>query len=203
MPSSSARETIRITTPYFLPDRSARAALVDAVRKRGVQVQILTAGPKIDHPFIRRLSLPSSRHLLDAGAEIYDYQPAMIHAKLMTVDGQWSVVGSTNFDHRSFALNDEVNLAVAQTPPSPPPSTLTWTEDLRAKPATSHSPRSSSQSCSAASHMPCCTLSTGAADPTLPAPATAQALKRHLSCLQRRPCDSAQIRAPGGEVTSI
>jgi len=106
----SARETIRITTPYFLPDRSARRALVEAVR-RGVEVQILTAGPKIDHPTIRRLSRHSSRHLLQGGAEIWEYQPAMIHAKLMTVDGQWSVVGSTNFDHRSFALNDEVNLA--------------------------------------------------------------------------------------------
>jgi cardiolipin synthase A/B len=52
------------------------------------------------------------RHLLEAGAEIYEYEPSMIHAKLMTVDGLWSVVGSTNFDHRSFALNDEVNLAV-------------------------------------------------------------------------------------------
>ncbi len=108
----SARESIRITTPYFLPDRSARHALADAVRHRGVNVQILTAGPRIDHPFVRKLSHHNSRHLLQAGAEIHEYQPAMIHAKLMTVDGQWSVVGSTNFDHRSFELNDEVNLAV-------------------------------------------------------------------------------------------
>ena len=108
----SARETIRITTPYFLPDRAAREALVEAVERRGVKVQILTAGPRIDHAFIRTLSRHSSRHLLRAGAEIFEYQPAMIHAKLMTVDGQWSVAGSTNFDHRSFALNDEVNLAV-------------------------------------------------------------------------------------------
>lgn len=108
---SSARKSIRITTPYFLPDRSARAALIAAVQ-RGVHVQILTAGPRIDHPVVRRLSMQSSRHLLKAGAEIYDYQPSMIHAKLMTIDGLWSVVGSTNFDHRSFGLNDEVNLAV-------------------------------------------------------------------------------------------
>jgi cardiolipin synthase A/B len=108
----SARNTIRITTPYFLPDRSARQALIEAIQKRGVTVQILTAGPHIDHPIIRRMSHRSVRHLLEAGAEIYEYQPSMIHAKLMTVDGMWSVVGSTNFDHRSFALNDEVNLAV-------------------------------------------------------------------------------------------
>jgi cardiolipin synthase len=108
----SARKSIRITTPYFLPDRSARRALIQAVRERGVQVQILTAGPHIDHPIIRKVTHHSVRHLVEAGAEIFEYQPAMIHAKLMTVDGQWSVVGSTNFDHRSFALNDEVNLAV-------------------------------------------------------------------------------------------
>jgi cardiolipin synthase len=107
----SARETIRITTPYFLPDRSARQALIEAVQKRGVKVQILTAGPHIDHPMVRKMSRHSSRHLLQAGAEIFEYQPSMIHAKLMTVDGQWNVVGSTNFDHRSFALNDEVNVA--------------------------------------------------------------------------------------------
>ena len=106
----SACESIQITTPYFLPDRSARRALIAAVR-RGIKVQILTAGPRIDHPTIRTLSRHSSRHLLQAGAEIFEYQPSMLHAKLMTVDGQWSVVGSTNFDHRSFALNDEVNLA--------------------------------------------------------------------------------------------
>ena len=109
---NSARSTIRITTPYFLPDRSARQALEDAIRKRGVAVQILTAGPRIDHPMIRRMSHHSVHRLLQAGAEIHEYQPSMIHAKLMTVDGLWSVVGSTNFDHRSFALNDEVNLAV-------------------------------------------------------------------------------------------
>lgn len=107
----SARESLRITTPYFLPDRSARHALAEAAR-RGVRVQILTAGPYIDHPFVRKLSRDSSRHLLQAGAEIFEYQPSMIHAKLMTVDGLWNVVGSTNFDHRSFGLNDEVNLAV-------------------------------------------------------------------------------------------
>lgn len=108
----SARESIRITTPYFLPDRSARRALAEAVQKRGVRVEILTAGPRIDHNIIRTLSSPSTRRLIEAGAHIYEYQPAMIHAKLMTVDGQWSVLGSTNFDHRSFALNDEVNMAV-------------------------------------------------------------------------------------------
>lgn len=107
----SARHTIRITTPYFLPDRAAREALAAAARS-GVDVQILTAGPRIDHPYIRTLSRNSSHRILTAGAKIFEYQPAMIHAKLMTIDSQWCVLGSTNFDHRSFALNDEVNLAV-------------------------------------------------------------------------------------------
>jgi cardiolipin synthase len=107
----AARESIRITTPYFLPDRSARHALAEAAR-RGVRVEILTAGPHIDHPAVRKLSRQSSCRLLQAGASIYEYQPSMIHAKLMTVDAQWCVVGSANFDHRSFGLNDEVNLAV-------------------------------------------------------------------------------------------
>ncbi|HEX3986542.1 MAG TPA: phosphatidylserine/phosphatidylglycerophosphate/cardiolipin synthase family protein [Acidobacteriaceae bacterium] len=106
-----ARHSLRITTPYFLPDRSAREALAEAAR-RGVRVEILTAGPHIDHPVVRRLSRESSRRMLEAGASIHEYQPSMIHAKLMTVDHQWCVVGSTNFDHRSFGLNDEVNLAV-------------------------------------------------------------------------------------------
>lgn len=107
----SAQNRILITTPYFLPDPSARRAFIEA-RNRGVQVRILTAGPCIDHPFIHKLSRHATRDLIRAGAEIYDYMPSMIHAKLMTIDGQWSVVGSTNFDHRSFALNDEVNLAI-------------------------------------------------------------------------------------------
>lgn len=107
----SAQQSIRITTPYFLPDQSARRAFVGALQ-RGIQVQILTAGPYIDHPIVHKVSRHATRELLRAGAEIYDYMPSMIHAKLMTVDGQWSVVGSTNFDHRSFALNDEVNMAI-------------------------------------------------------------------------------------------
>lgn len=108
----SAQKSIRITTPYFLPDRSARRALEEAASKRGVQVQILTAGPHIDHPIVHTVSRHSTRQLIRAGAEVYDYLPSMIHAKLMTIDEQWCVVGSTNFDHRSFALNDEVNMAV-------------------------------------------------------------------------------------------
>lgn len=107
----AAQSTIQITSPYFLPDRSVRHALKRAV-KRGVKVQVLTAGASTDYSSVRRLSEALSASLIRAGVEFYEYKPSMIHAKLMTIDGVWTVAGSTNFDHRSFALNDEVNLAV-------------------------------------------------------------------------------------------
>jgi cardiolipin synthase len=107
----AAARTIDITTPYFVPDRSARAALRRAVSERGVRVRIVMAGPHCDHRATRLLGRSLSSKLLHSGVEVYEYQPAMIHAKLMTVDDIWAVAGSTNFDHRSFDLNTEVNVA--------------------------------------------------------------------------------------------
>ncbi len=109
---ASAKENIYISTPYFLPDRSARQAIVQAVRERNVQVKILTPGVRSDSPFTRSSSRQLYGKLLKHGVEIYEYQPAMIHVKTMMVDDAWAVVGSTNFDHRSFEINDEVNLAI-------------------------------------------------------------------------------------------
>lgn len=108
----SAQSSIQITSPYFLPDRSVHNALKRAIRERGVRVQVLTAGRLTDYRSVRRLSEALSLPLVKAGVEFYEYQPSMIHAKLLTIDGNWTVAGSTNFDHRSFSLNDEVNLAV-------------------------------------------------------------------------------------------
>ena len=108
---ASAQESIYITTPYFLPDRSARQEMVRAIRERGVEVKIITPGKQNDHLLTRRSSRRLYGELLKAGAEIYEYEPAMIHTKSLIVDRAWSVVGSTNFDNRSFGLNDEVNLA--------------------------------------------------------------------------------------------
>ncbi|HEX4228985.1 MAG TPA: phospholipase D-like domain-containing protein [Bryobacteraceae bacterium] len=108
----SARHTIQITSPYFLPDRSARHALKRAMRNRGVRVQILTAGPQTDHNSIRYFSQATSARLIRSGVEFYEYQPAMIHAKLMVIDNLWSLAGSTNFDPRSLRLNNEVNIAI-------------------------------------------------------------------------------------------
>lgn len=108
---ASAEKTIDITTPYFLPDESLRNEIVRAVRERHVRVRILVPGKHSDHSMTRSSSRGTYGDLLKAGAELYEYAPAMVHAKLMVVDGEWAVVGSTNFDHRSFGLNDEVNVA--------------------------------------------------------------------------------------------
>jgi cardiolipin synthase len=107
---ASATKSIHITTPYFLPDKAARAEMVRAMRERGVEIKIVTPGQHTDHLITRRSSRRLFGDLLRAGAWIGEYQPTMIHAKVMLVDGVVSVVGSTNFDHRSFGLNDEVNL---------------------------------------------------------------------------------------------
>jgi cardiolipin synthase len=108
---ASARESISITTPYFLPDRSLTNELCRAV-ERGLRVRILVPGRKSDHMVTRSTSRAGYGELLKAGAEVYEYQPSMIHAKIMCIDNLWVVVGSTNFDNRSFGINDEVNLAL-------------------------------------------------------------------------------------------
>ncbi len=108
---ASARHTISITTPYFLPDKSLMRELCRAV-ERGVRLRILVPGYKSDHMVTRSTSRGGYGPLLKAGAEVYEYQPSMIHAKVLCIDGLWTVVGSTNFDNRSFGINDEVNLAV-------------------------------------------------------------------------------------------
>jgi cardiolipin synthase len=84
--------------------------LIRAV-KRGVSVKIITPGKRSDHAVTRSSSRRLYGDLLQNGVQIYEYQPTMIHAKILIVDGKWSVVGSTNMDNRSFELNDEVNLA--------------------------------------------------------------------------------------------
>jgi cardiolipin synthase len=108
---ASATRSIDINTPYFLPDESARAELLRAAG-RGVRVRIVMPGSANNHPIARRASRMYYGELIRGGVAIYEYQPAMIHAKILVVDATWSVVGSTNFDSRSFELNDEVNLAV-------------------------------------------------------------------------------------------
>ena len=108
---AASRSSVYINSPYFLPDSSMVDELIRA-RKRNVQVRIIVPGKKSDHALTRSSSRRLLGNLLEAGAKVYEYEPSMIHVKLLIVDGLWSVVGSTNFDNRSFGLNDEVNLAV-------------------------------------------------------------------------------------------
>jgi cardiolipin synthase len=107
---ATARQWIHITTPYFLPDAGVRRVLIDAL-SRGVEVSVLVPGKQSDHLLTRRASRRLYGPLLRHGARIYEYQPSMIHTKSTVVDGLWSVIGSTNFDSRSFGINDEVNVA--------------------------------------------------------------------------------------------
>jgi cardiolipin synthase len=109
---ASANKSIYITTPYFLPDSSARNELIRAVKERNVDVRIVVPGQRIDHHMTRSSSRRLYGDVLQAGAKIFEYEPSMLHAKILIVDGIWSVVGSTNMDSRSFAINDEVNIAV-------------------------------------------------------------------------------------------
>jgi cardiolipin synthase len=105
---ASARSSIHITNPYFLPEAKMIETLAAAAR-RGVRVVVLLPGA-IDHNIVRQASRGELGGLLKAGVQIYEYQPAMLHAKTMVVDRVWATVGSTNLDHRSFALNEELNL---------------------------------------------------------------------------------------------
>jgi cardiolipin synthase len=104
---SSARRSIYITNPYFLPDDRMTRVLTEAPR-RGVRVVVLLPGA-IDNNIVRQASRSMFGQLLEAGIEIYEYQAGLLHAKTMTVDGVWATIGSTNLDSRSFALNEEVN----------------------------------------------------------------------------------------------
>jgi len=112
---ASAKKSIHITTPYFLPDKSLSDELVRAIHERGVEVKVVVPGRKSDIWLTRTSSRREYGKLLRAGASIFEYQPAMIHAKILLIDGLWGVVGSTNCDYRSFGLNDEVNLAARDT----------------------------------------------------------------------------------------
>jgi cardiolipin synthase len=108
---TAAAKSIHLSSAYFVPDELARKALI-AAAKRGVRVQIITPGEHMDAETVRKASRAQWGELLEAGIEISEYQPTMYHCKVLVVDGLWISVGSTNFDNRSFALNDEANLNI-------------------------------------------------------------------------------------------
>lgn len=106
-----AQRSILVASSYFVPDRVAVRALVDACR-RGVAVEIIVPGEHMDIPIVQMASRWRWGPLLAAGVSIHEYRPTMYHVKLLIIDDLWVSVGSTNFDPRSFRLNDEVNLNV-------------------------------------------------------------------------------------------
>ncbi|TFZ05789.1 cardiolipin synthase B [Ramlibacter henchirensis] len=108
---TAAMRSIDIASAYFVPDDVALKSLRSAV-ERGVRVRVITPGPHTDQDTVRHASRGLWGPLLEAGVEMHEYQPTMFHCKMMIVDGLLTSVGSTNFDPRSFHLNDEANLNV-------------------------------------------------------------------------------------------
>ncbi len=111
---AASEKSIDLAMAYFVPDDLALAALEDAM-KRGVKLRIIMPGKHIDTKLVRRASRALWGRILAAGAELYEFEPSMYHCKVLVIDGLWSSVGSTNFDSRSFRLNDEANLNVYDT----------------------------------------------------------------------------------------
>ncbi|MBB5411738.1 cardiolipin synthase [Paraburkholderia sp. HC6.4b] len=111
MAITAATRSLQLASAYFVPDKLTINAIVEAA-KRGVKVQIVTPGKRIDTHTVREASRACWGDLLKAGIEIYEYQPTMFHCKLLVVDEYMVSVGSTNFDSRSFKLNDEANLNI-------------------------------------------------------------------------------------------
>ena len=110
---AAARKTIDIQSPYITTDPTTRWSLQQA-RQRGVKIRMLTEGPITDAMPVKHASRRSYQTFLDEGIEIAEYQPTMMHTKAMIVDGVFSIIGSANFGNRSFELNDELVIGVAE-----------------------------------------------------------------------------------------
>ena len=109
---AAAQKSIRVQNPYFVPDPQAVRALVAAV-ERGVDVQIMVPSVSAsDNAIVQHASHHRFGALLEGGVRIFEYGRSLLHQKVMTIDGVWSSVGSTNFDDRSFELNDEATLGI-------------------------------------------------------------------------------------------
>src|SRR5688572_12274683 len=108
----AAKKSLTLQNPYFLPDPDARKALVEAAR-RGVNVRVMIpATTASDAPHVQHASHHHYGTLLKGGVKLFDYEKTLLHQKVMVIDGLWAFVGSTNFDDRSFEINDEVSLVV-------------------------------------------------------------------------------------------
>lgn len=111
MAITAATDSIHLASAYFVPDKLTINAIVEAAM-RGVDVRIITPGKHIDTHTVREASRACWGPLLEAGVQMFEYQPTMFHVKLLVVDDYLVSVGSTNFDSRSFKLNDEANLNI-------------------------------------------------------------------------------------------
>jgi cardiolipin synthase len=111
MAIQAARKSIWIENAYFVPDGQIRRGLVHAAA-RGVDVRVIVPGPHIDVPIVRMASQFYYGELLDGGVRMYEYQPTMMHNKVMVVDGVWATIGSINFVNRSMKKNAEANVAI-------------------------------------------------------------------------------------------
>ena len=107
----SARRTLYITTPYFVPDESIRRVVEERARA-GVDVRILLPDNHTDAKPIRLTSQRYYEEMMEAGIRVYEYQATMLHSKSVIVDGKWSIVGSANMDIRSKELNMENVLGI-------------------------------------------------------------------------------------------
>ena len=106
-----SQRSVRLATPYFLPDKAFRRAIIRSVR-RGVRMTVVVPGRSTDLRWVRLTSRRMYGELLEAGVRIFEYRPGMTHVKALVVDDLWSAIGSTNLDNRSFAHNDELNVVL-------------------------------------------------------------------------------------------
>ncbi len=114
MALATAQKELLIQNPYFIPDRET-IRLVERAVARGVEVHIMVPGPVTDSPVVSHAGHRWFRELIGCGVRLYEYQRTMIHQKILVIDGLWSHVGSTNFDDRSFDINEEAGLGIIDT----------------------------------------------------------------------------------------
>jgi cardiolipin synthase len=107
-----AKQRLWISSSYFVPEGRLREAIAERARE-GVDVRLLVPGPATDAKPVRLAGRSHYEELLEAGVRIFEFEPAMMHAKTVVVDGRWTVVGSANMDNRSVELNEENILGVS------------------------------------------------------------------------------------------
>lgn len=114
MAIAMARREVLIQNPYFAPGDGVVELFAMMIR-RGVKIHLMVPGKHTDSPFVRRAGCNLYASMLEAGVRLYEFEPTLLHQKIVIVDDIWSHVGSTNFDARSLALNEEVGVGILDT----------------------------------------------------------------------------------------